>query len=335
MPSGILDHVTIGHLAIDTIIIDSNETQGAVEIKTRPGGAVTFASIAAKAIDPLRAVGFAGKAGGDIDPSSLEMLETMGIDTRRMMVDDLALTTAFELHYQGEKRTLRCPARCSPIDVDQIDPALLASHRVHLGPLCGELDEKFIRDLGGVIGPECLVGMDLQGFIRDVRPDGSIGVVPEKKARSILSTCHETFGPRLFLKSDDIEAASVTGSTSAMDSMEMLVDEFPGTTFMITSGRHGSLLGRRGDSREITPIPAFIASMIVDETGAGDTFLAAFLSNLNGKRVPARSRLEEAALFASATSSFLVEQQGITGIPSRDAILKRILDGERHSEAWW
>jgi sugar/nucleoside kinase (ribokinase family) len=56
-----------------------------------------------------------------------------------------------------------------------------------------------------------------------------------------------------------------------------------------------------------------------DPTGAGDCFGAAFLV-----RYEETGSIEEAARFASCVGAFVVEKEGIVGIPSREAVENRI-----------
>ena len=65
--------------------------------------------------------------------------------------------------------------------------------------------------------------------------------------------------------------------------------------------------------------PAIPAERIADPTGAGDCFAAAFIVRL------AESRdVLEATRFALAAGSLAVENSGMTGIPSRRAIERRL-----------
>ncbi|MHA1823016.1 MAG: PfkB family carbohydrate kinase, partial [Promethearchaeota archaeon] len=69
--------------------------------------------------------------------------------------------------------------------------------------------------------------------------------------------------------------------------------------------------------------PAFTPDTVVDETGAGDVYLAIFLyefynSNFTWKAV------ENAALYASSAASFLVEKKGTNGSESMKKVFKRL-----------
>ncbi len=65
-------------------------------------------------------------------------------------------------------------------------------------------------------------------------------------------------------------------------------------------------------------IPAF-ESEEVDATGAGDVFGAAFLL-----RYYETKDAVESAIFASCAASFVVEKEGVEGIPCREEVEKRM-----------
>ena len=66
-------------------------------------------------------------------------------------------------------------------------------------------------------------------------------------------------------------------------------------------------------------IPLFKAERLVDETGAGDVFMAGFI-----KEFLASQDVEKSALFGSAAASFAVEDFGVKGIGSLEEINERI-----------
>jgi len=82
-----------------------------------------------------------------------------------------------------------------------------------------------------------------------------------------------------------------------------------------TQGAHGADIGHRGRWRHIDAFPA----RLVEPTGAGDVFAAAFLIRLwEAKDV------WEAARFAACAASLVVEREGTTAVPSRDQIEARL-----------
>ncbi|MHA1454230.1 MAG: PfkB family carbohydrate kinase, partial [Promethearchaeota archaeon] len=89
-------------------------------------------------------------------------------------------------------------------------------------------------------------------------------------------------------------------------------------------GPHGSLV-KQGD-KKMTHIPAFIPEGgIIDETGAGDCYLSAFLSEF----VESNNNWYEiirSAHIGSSAASFLLERKGPYGFGSKKQIEMRILE---------
>jgi len=295
--------------------------------KVSAGGAVTFASLSIKIINPEMRVGVGSKIGCDIPDFLLTPFENHGISLRYFIRDKENPTTRFELVYSNFTRSLSCPSRCSNLDPCQYHPELFNSKVFHLGPLCREIDAYFVDTLGERLPRGSMVGIDLQGFIRLIKPDGSIGFISSKEAYSTVSHIHEVFGNSLVIKGDDKEVSSISQLDDPKETMSYFLDEFPKATILITFGRKGSMLGKKvGNSTKITKIPSFKPEKIIDETGAGDVFLASFLYDLmrHGSSPMQFKNYKAAALFASASSSFLVEHKGYMGVRPENEINARV-----------
>jgi len=316
------DLVILGHLAMDTIIHVEN---GKREVfKTSAGGAVTFASIAAKTSEPHARIGIATKVGDDFIPSLLDPFKEKKIDLSCMIVDEQAPTTRFELVYEGGHRTVSCPARCSPLSFVDFPDELWSARRFHIGSICGEISLSFIEKMGTGIIDEQPIGIDLQGVLRDVHEDGTISLIPQGDALESTRNIYEVFGKRLVIKGDDFECAAVSGIEDPVQCIEYLLSEFTDVTVLLTMGRKGSYLGKNCDGNAtIEKIPAFKPDRIVDETGAGDTYLVSYLSRIDTSSC-SFDTCKEAALFASAASSFLVEDKKFKGLQPAKKILDRV-----------
>lgn len=321
-----LDIVIAGHVALDTVIhLDGGER---IVHKVSTGGAVTFASLAIKTSNPSCNVGLATKVGHDFPAELLGPFSSLGVAIDGILRDHHAPTTRFELVYDGPVRTVACPARCSPLRVDEFPDGVLAAKRLHLGPLCREMDRRFVEDLGSASDGATIVGVDLQGFIRNVHDDGHITFVPAEEGLAMVSLLHDTFGRKLVIKGDDAECNAVMpGARPGLDPGEIMsffLESFPRATVLVTSGRKGSIAGMNEDGNPVVArIPAFRPRVIIDETGAGDTFLGSFLARLHGPPATIHA-CEQAALYASAASSFLVEEPGYKGLKPVPEIEARV-----------
>ncbi|TFG06052.1 MAG: hypothetical protein EU539_08680, partial [Promethearchaeota archaeon] len=91
--------------------------------------------------------------------------------------------------------------------------------------------------------------------------------------------------------------------------------------FIMTLGEGGSMVIKKGE--KLLEIPAFQSQGVIDETGAGDVYLAIFLYEFfNSDKT--WEAVEKAAFLASAAASFLVEKKGPAGFKEKKKILKRV-----------
>lgn len=319
------DLAIIGHMALDTIIRAENGKRNVHGASA--GGAVTFASLAAKTSEPSSRIGIGTKVGIDFPAELLQPFKHKGIDLACMLVDARSPTTRFELVYEGGTRTVSCPARCSELRFDEFPPELWNARRFHVGSICREIGLPFMEQMGAAATSDAPVGIDLQGVLRDIHPDGRVGLVSQAEALATTRKIHEIFGKRLVIKGDDFECAAVSGVGDPVKCIEYFLAEFKDITVLLTLGRKGSFVGKmEAGTPVIERIPAFKPERIVDETGAGDTYLVSFLSRLDDSSCTA-STCKDAALFASAASSFLVEKERCTGLQSAAEILGRVKNG--------
>ena len=111
------------------------------------------------------------------------------------------------------------------------------------------------------------------------------------------------------------EAKSLTRRSEYIDAAEDIRNTGPGIV-VIKLGEKGSYISTNKESFQV---PAIKPTRVLDTTGAGDVYAAAFLVGLlNGYSV------REAALYASAASSIKVERLGSHDAPSHEEIISRL-----------
>lgn len=93
-----------------------------------------------------------------------------------------------------------------------------------------------------------------------------------------------------------------------------------GTKVLVTRGHRGATLY---DARTAEAFPALQAAKLIDPTGAGDCFATSF-----AVRLAETADEGESIRFALAAGSLAVEAPGMDGIPTREAIERRL-----HKEA--
>ncbi len=151
--------------------------------------------------------------------------------------------------------------------------------------------------------PGIVAGASLQGLLRDTAPDGTVvpRTNPEAAVRSFARE-----GWYLFLSEEDTPDALIFARRLARC----------GAVVFVTHGWRGAA---RVDATATRTYPAIPARRVVDPTGAGDCFAAAFLVTY------ARTRDEGAAIrTALAAGSLAVEGRGIEGVPDAAAVEGRL-----------
>lgn len=201
------------------------------------------------------------------------------------------VTTTFVNVYEAERRHQRIDAVAESIRENNIPSAWRRIPIVHLGPIVGEFEEDLIE-----LFPSSLVGLTPQGYLRKWDDQGR--VTPGHWARAGQSLPHVD---ALIVSEDDL-----AGEASTLRSQLGL----PGVA-VVTGGADGATLYHRGKAIHHAPRKA----RVLDPTGAGDVFAAAFLVRLAETEDP-----HQAARFANAAASLSVEREGVASAPGRGEI---------------
>lgn len=271
-----VDLAVVGHVAIDRVITASGR-------RTQLGGPPTYVSLASRRLG--LDVGAVTKVGGDMPSSFLGQLRGLGIDLRGQIVEGAA-TTRFTLDYSGAERRLSVESVCEEIrpgDLRDLPEAVL------IAPIVGEVPGA----TASALTASGLVALDPQGFVRDVRRDGSVR--PRRWFDADLLRRVTVY------KSSEGELKLVTGEADPWRGLRRIL-EMGAEVAIATMGVQGALLLTRGGRFRI---PAYEGVEAVDPTGAGDAFMGGFLSEyLRGRKSP------WCAAVGAATSSYIVETVG-------------------------
>jgi sugar/nucleoside kinase (ribokinase family) len=274
-----MDLVVIGYLLHD--ILDVGGT-----IQECLGGPAAYTSLAAKELG-LK-VGIVSKVGKDFRYSAkLPDITINGISGQE-------LTTVFFNTYRNGERIQKVANVGEKILPKDIPPEFLKAKAVHLGPVFNELPLETMRFLRE--NTNAFITLDPQGFLR--QSQNSV-VVPKKLDLSVL---------------DYVDLVKVSEKDCSEEEIEAMKQKCG--IVIVTRSKEGSTLFCKGKTFNI---PFFKAERMVDETGAGDVFMAGFI-----KEYLESKDAEKAALFASATASFAVEDFGVNGIGSLKEIERRV-----------
>lgn len=242
------DFGVVGHVAIDRIITTMEE-------RTQLGGPPSYISLVIKRLG--RSVSTVTKVGGDIPGDYISQLDELGVGLEGMIVD-AAETTRFILDYRSAERRMIVESVCEeigPYDVSGLSEVVL------LAPIVGEILPATMSSIDAE-----LIALDPQGFIRDIRPDGSI--LPKRWFDEGLLRRLTVF------KSSEEELKVITGDANPLRGLRKIIG-FGSEAAIATKGGEGALLAfRRGFYR----IPPSDVGEALDPTGAGDAFIGGFFS---------------------------------------------------------
>jgi sugar/nucleoside kinase (ribokinase family) len=292
------DLVGLGNPVYDMIVTPETRTDGRVL-----SGCSTNACLAAKRLG-MSKVGLVGSMGPDYVERFRSDMIHYGIEAQ--MEATSKQTGGFRLIYDDRgDRTLDVIGVADKISPRNIPESFLKSKFVLIGPILGEVTfelTEFIRS-----STSAKVFLDPQGLLRTIGEDGRI-----------IHTCDRASFDKIarlvdFIKPNERESETITGEHDPVRALERL-RHLGHAVSIVTLAERGSVLLSGDELIRIPPYP----TRAIDPTGAGDVYGGSFITEYDRT-----SNLTEAALFASAAASMMVEQVGPDFKIARDEVLKR------------
>ena len=256
-----------------SIVVCGHVTLDVVEGGRVPGGTAWYTARA------LAALGASPRlltsAGPDLPRDALA-----GIDAE---VVPSAATTVFANAYDAAGvRTQRVLSAAAPLDPRRLPAAWRGADVLLLAPVLGELDVAAFA----AAARARVVGLGVQGLVRDVRPDGAVAPRRWDPDAASLGGLHAAV-----LGEDDVRGQG--------DLVARLAAAVPVVAF--THGARGCDLFVRGRATRVGVYP----TREVDPTGAGDVFAAGLVLGLARGEDPV-----EAARLGAAAASIVIEARG-------------------------
>lgn len=263
----------IGHISHDIVRMPG------VPERRQPGGAVYYAGMALRALGaPVTVI---TRLAGPDEDALITPLRDAGASVVAL---PSAQTTCFINIYAsgGNARMQQLTAQAGPFDAQDVPP--VETGAVYFAPLsCGEISAALIGQI--VSRANRLIALDAQGMVRQA-DRGKIALKdwPEKNEILPLVT---------ILKADVDEAAILTGQLDPAMAARRLCG-LGVEHALVTGGINGAIICHRG---ALWRIPAVGQSWpVIDATGCGDTFLAAYLFRIMaGDTAPVAGRFAAAA----------------------------------------
>ena len=228
-------------------LVIGHVTRDKVGTELIPGGTVTYSGRLAHALGYRTAV--LTSAREDYDLSAI----LKGLEVRKIPAPHDAV---FSNLYDGNNRVQILHSRANDIMAADLPEAWMSAEVVHLGPLTNEVDPNLIE-----MFPNSMIGLTPQGWMRRWGDDGRIFATSFPAEERLLRAANATVLSEEDLLNDDMLRRYIAWS-------KILV---------VTRNFAGCTIYCDGDEIDV-PAPQI---ELVEPTGAGDIFAAAFFVGLH------------------------------------------------------
>ena len=242
----------------------------------RLGGTVSYAALTAKALG--QRTGLVTAAARGAVTTGLEAVEVCRVLS--------AASTVFENVYTPAGRVQTLHSRADRLSLAAVPAEWRTAGIIHLAPIADEVDPALASQF-----PGSFVGLTPQGWMRRWDGDGRVYYSEWTEAAAGLAAASAAV-----ISIEDVEGDWALAERWAAAARVLAV----------TEGARGATVFAAGE-RQHFPAPTVT---VVDGTGAGDIFAAAFFVRLHHGGDPA-----EAAQFAIALATDSVTRVGIAGVP--------------------
>jgi sugar/nucleoside kinase (ribokinase family) len=292
-----LDLIVLGSITEDIIRIPNEDDKHFI------GGVPVYAASTAKALG--ESIGVVSKVGTDFHLKNLKIINSLDADLNGFKIIG-STSMKFENKYNLKgKRTQRVLSVSDNISFNDIPEIYFDTYCIHLGPVFNEITPNLISEVGKVFD---FVSLDGQGFTRSL----------DDKTRKVIHKPwlnYEEYLPLLdVLKVDDTELKGITATNELEDAIELAL-ETGLKLLVITLAHKGAIIYHEKKRYDIPAIP----TNVIDETGAGDTFITAFLLEYMKTKDCYYS-----GLMAAAAASFKISTSGPIPNYTREDILNKL-----------
>lgn len=267
------------------------------------GGVPVYAASVATALN--KRIGIVSKVGMDFPIKYLKLLKKFNADLTGFTISGRTSMRFKNCYDSNGQRSQRLLSISEPISIKDIPNQYYNIPVIHLGPVFNEINVELLSKVREIFK---IVSLDGQGFTRNVE---------EKSKRIILEPWlhYEDYLPKIdILKVDDAELKSITSTTTLEEGIERVLET--GLKLLVITQAHKGAIIYKGKKRY--DIPAF-PTKVVDATGAGDTFIIAFLFEYLRTKDCYNS-----GLFAAATAAFKISTAGPIPKYNRSDIIRRL-----------
>lgn len=293
-----VDHAPIqrGVAVVGSTTIDRNVIGRAAYLKI--GGVTTYAGLT------YRSHGLPTWAVSNVAHTETWILDRMTAEGIQVSRSPTELTTRFVNRVHDGRRSQQVTSRASPVNHSQLAAIETQVDCIHLGPLHPEDIEASVFER--LRESRALVVLDLQGLLRKI----SGGRVAAAVSRHLAAALRAAF----LVKSDEDELRLILNTLGTR--VEDLMTRFEIGEWVVTSGFHGGCIYSANEG--VYCYASEPVSAVVDPTGAGDVFLAAYtVARFRNRDTVARSGRYAAKLAASHVAGRYLPD--VLAVPRRPA----------------
>jgi sugar/nucleoside kinase (ribokinase family) len=273
-----MNALTAGAAVVGSTTIDCNLIGRIAHLKI--GGVTAYAGLT------YRRHGVPTRVITNVAPADAAILERLTRAGARVSAGASEFTTRFVNRVDAGGRRQEVPSVAAPVNLAQLAASEGRADLVHLGPLHPEdIDARVFARLAGA-GPA--VALDLQGLVRKISAGRVEAAVSEHLPAALAAA--------RIVKSDEAELRLVLEAFGT--GVEEIMQRFGVAEWVVTAGVRGGVIHTRGRGSQF--YSAAPASPVVDPTGAGDVFFAAYLvGRLRDRKPPAEAARAAAACAAA------------------------------------
>ncbi|MBL8863379.1 MAG: sugar kinase [Planctomycetes bacterium] len=278
-------------LVIGTLAYDTIQTTAAKRADVLGGSALYF-SVAAAAFQPVQLVAVVGR---DFRPGDLQLLEQRGVDTSGVEHAD-GRTFRWSGRYEADwntRHTIETQLNVFEKFDPKIPSAMRSSQYLFLANASPLVQAKALDQ---VDHPAFTVVDTMNLWIEIMRPE-------------LLALLRRVDGVVL----NDEEARMLTGERNLLKAASLVLGMGP-RYVILKKGEHGAFL--MGSDVHFS-LPAYPVGMVVDPTGAGDTFAGGFMGYVARAGNLEPKTLRKGMLYGTVAASYCVEGFGIDSLKER------------------
>ena len=236
------------------------------------------------------------KLSSEFDKKWLTFLDKEGV---KLIKQPAWQDTSYEIkHDKSGAKMVKVTGDAGPI----VNVPDLKADVVLINSYFGNVDLKVLKKLKT---EDNLLALDAQGFIKYKNPGGEISNVPWLEKEKYLKYVD-------ILKLNARELYFLTGKTTLNSASELL--KLGPKIVTLTLAEQGAYIFH---GKKFIKVPVY-ETKLVDKTGAGDVFATSFVI-----RYKQTEDIMDAAYFASAAASFIVEKKGVNGIEKLKKVERR------------